>query len=361
MRPAGSFLSAALPVVLFALYVCLRPGAAVASDLEPDSDSLIGVLNDLDPKNPDITGTEPASTILDVLLGDNSIEGSNPTLLQREPQKFSADIVGGLRAMDCETLKVAEQTQAEHMGLLLAVRTLAPAPSLCAPVGLPSRACTSQAIRDANKDMTNATCVKAFTQAADVEIVYVKVGGLVNGAAKYRDCKLIRLRTQAGGRNMIYDLRTVDIDGTLANSAQQLNAIKEANRYQIDKCRDTSPTDDPVIDDVPADSNTQTLGLLDVSDKVWAQLRVHTATEDELRAVPDSWDERVANPCQNAQAIQSQGECGKPCAPTPCHEHPSPPAGRSTPHRLLIHLYVPGSCWAFAAARVFNDRDCASP
>ena len=163
--------------------------------------------------------------------------------------------------------------------------------------------------------MTNATCVKAYTQAADVAIVYVKVGGLVNGAAKYRDCKLIRLRTQAGGRNMIYDLRTVKTDGTLANSTQQLNAIKEANRYQIDKCRDTSPTDDPVIDDGPADGNTQTLGLLDVSDEVWAQLRVHTATEDELQAVPDSWDERNSAPCQNAQAIQSQGECGKPSAP----------------------------------------------
>ena len=54
-------------------------------------------------------------------------------LLQRVPAKFSADIVGGLRAMDCETLKAAEQTQANHMGLLLVVRTLAPAPSLCAP------------------------------------------------------------------------------------------------------------------------------------------------------------------------------------------------------------------------------------
>jgi hypothetical protein len=123
MRPAGSFLSAALPV-LFALCVCLRPGAAVASDLEPDSDSLIGVLNDLvreDPKNPDITGTEPASTILDMLLADNSMEGSNPTLLQREPRKFSVDIVGSLKAMECETLIAAEKNQSEHMGLLLAV------------------------------------------------------------------------------------------------------------------------------------------------------------------------------------------------------------------------------------------------
>ena len=128
-----SFLSAALPI-LFALYVCLRPGAAVASDLKPDSDSLIGVLDDLvreDPKNPDTNDTEPASTILSMLVSDDPIDGPTPTLLQREPQKFTADIVGGLRAMDCETLKAAEQTQANHMGLLLVVRTLAPAEPVC--------------------------------------------------------------------------------------------------------------------------------------------------------------------------------------------------------------------------------------
>jgi len=222
-------------------------------------------------------------------------------LLQRVPAKFSADIVGGLKVMDCEALKAAEQNQSEHMGLLLA------------------------AIRDANKDITSAACVKAFTQAAADVIVYVKVGGLVNGKPTYRDCRLQRLRTQAGGRGMIYDLRTANPDGTLANSAQQLNAIKEANRYQIDNCRDGSPTDNPIIDD-PQNGDTQTLGLLDVSDEVWAQLRVHTATEDDLRAVPDSWDERDAAPCPNSQAIQTQGPCG--------------------------------SCWAFAAARVFNDRVC---
>ncbi len=174
--------------------------------------------------------------------------------------------------------------------------------------------CASQAIRDANKDITGAACVKAFTQAAADVIVYVKVGGLVNGKPTYRDCRLQRLRTQAGGRDMIYDLRTANRDGTLANSAQQLNAIKEANRYQIDNCRDGSPTDNPIIGD-SQNGDTQTLGLLDVSDEVWAQLRVHTASEFDLRAVPDSWDERDAAPCPNSQAIQTQGPCGEP--PTP--------------------------------------------
>jgi hypothetical protein len=140
-------------------------------------------------------------------------------------------------------------------------------------------------------------------------LVYVKVSGLVNGSSTYRNCKLQRLRTEAGGRNVIHRLRTIDINGKSVDSAQQLNAIKEANRYQVDSCRDASPTDDPMYAPILG------VGLLDVSDEQWAELRTHTATEDELQAVPDSWDERNAVTCPNAQAIQLQGECGKPSAP----------------------------------------------
>ncbi len=48
---------------------------------------------------------------------------------QKEPEQFAVDVVGGIRSMHCEALKTAEQNQAEHMGLLLAVRTLSPARS----------------------------------------------------------------------------------------------------------------------------------------------------------------------------------------------------------------------------------------
>jgi hypothetical protein len=162
--------------------------------------------------------------------------------------------------------------------------------------------------------MANPTCFKAFTQIANVALVYVKVSGLVNGSATYRNCKLQRLRTVAGGRDVIHSLRTVDINGKSMDSAQQLDAIKEANRYQVDSCRDASPTDDPMNAVVAPFVG---VGLLDVSDEQWAQLRTHTATEDELQAVPDSWDERDAVTCPNAQAIQLQGECGKPSAAHP--------------------------------------------
>ncbi len=144
MRPArvsSSTCRLSLPLVLFALMFCPCPGAAAGSDPQPgfsdSTDFLSGVLNELvpedrGPKNPDPTKADSAFKLLDLLVPDDPIDGSNPTLLQREPTKFSADIVGGLRAMDCETLKAAEENQSEHMGLLLAVRTLAPAPSLCA-------------------------------------------------------------------------------------------------------------------------------------------------------------------------------------------------------------------------------------
>ena len=50
-------------------------------------------------------------------------------------------------------------------------------------------------------------------------------------------------------------------------------------------------------------------GLIEMSDEDWSQLRVHTATDLELAAVPDSWDERNTRKCQG-QIIVDQGSCG---------------------------------------------------
>lgn len=50
-------------------------------------------------------------------------------------------------------------------------------------------------------------------------------------------------------------------------------------------------------------------GLIEMSDEDWSQLRVHTATDLELSAVPDSWDERNTRKCQG-QTIVDQGSCG---------------------------------------------------
>jgi hypothetical protein len=169
--------------------------------------------------------------------------------------------------------------------------------------------------------MTGVECRKAFTQVADDAIVYVKVSGLVNGNAAYRDCKVQRLRTRAGGRNVIHRLPTVTIDGTPLDSPEELDKIKEVNRYKIDDCHDASLSGDPMqltnLEDYGSDG-APTLGLLDVSDSQWAQLRVHTTTESELQGLPDSWDERTAVYCPNAQAIQDQGECGELHHTVPC-------------------------------------------
>ncbi len=184
--------------------------------------------------------------------------------------------------------------------------------------------------------MENATCHKAFTQVTDEAIVYIKISGFVNGTAAYRDCKLQRLRTQAGGRNVIHELRTVADNGTSADSPDRLTEIKEANRYQIDDCRDASRNDDPVqLTTTDSGTGTPALGLLDVSDSQWAQLRVHSATEDELKVLPDSWDERDAVSCPNAQAIQIQGKCGEPLPRhTACGS-----AGTVSAHRLRPRLW----------------------
>ncbi len=168
--------------------------------------------------------------------------------------------------------------------------------------------------------MTNATCVKAFTQVTEVALVYIKIGGVVKGALAYRNCRVQRLRTEAGGRTVINAQRSVDASGKPVDTAQQLDKIKEANRYKIDDCLPASATDDPIQLTVEyrRSADTPSLGLLDVSDEQWAQLRVHTATEDELRGVPESWDERRF-PCPNAQAIQKQDTCGVPLRiPMPC-------------------------------------------
>jgi hypothetical protein len=167
-----------------------------------------------------------------------------------------------------------------------------------------------QAVRDANKDMSEVTCVKAFTQVADVSLVYVKISGDVNGTTMNRECRLQRLRTKAGGRTAIHKLRAVYLNGTSADSEKDLDAIKEKNRYQIDDCISSSSVNDLMHLAAPKSDNTPSLGLLDVSDEQWAQLRVHTATQDALRDVPDEWDERNVYSCPNAQAIQSQGPCG---------------------------------------------------
>ena len=138
--------------------------------------------------------------------------------------------------------------------------------------------------------MTNVECLRAFVQVADEAVVYVKVAGLVDGTATYRDCNLQRLRTRAGGRNVIHRLPTVTSDGTPLDSPEELDKIKEANRYQIDDCHDASLTGDPMQLTNPEDNGSDgapTLGLLDVSDSQWAQLRVHTTTESELQGVPD--------------------------------------------------------------------------
>jgi hypothetical protein len=195
--------------------------------------------------------------------------------------------------------------------------------SRCPPARSPARASVppdrgipyiSQAIRDANQDMKDPTCNKAFSQVTNEDLVYVKILGLVKGQPTFRDCRLQRLRTQAGGRSVIHELRTVDAKGTSMNSAQELEKIKEANRYQIDDCRQSSATDDP--SQLTGSGVTQTLGLLDVSDAVWAKLRVYDASADELNAVPASWDERKEFFCPNAQAIQDQGRsCGESTSP----------------------------------------------
>jgi hypothetical protein len=45
-------------------------------------------------------------------------------LLQRAPKLHSFDVVGGIRPLECETLKAAEQNKEMHMRLLLSVRPL---------------------------------------------------------------------------------------------------------------------------------------------------------------------------------------------------------------------------------------------